>query len=53
MDKVIEDLERQLTLAFLTNSTQVYIDRDEGVFILDRLKEIRDKWYEEGENNDI
>ena len=55
MDKVIEDLEWQLTFAFLTDSTQVHIDRDEGMFILERLKEIRDKWYEGGgvdESND-
>ena len=53
MDKVIEDLEFQLQIAFLTNSSQIQIEKEKGLFILERLREMRDKWYEGGENNDI
>ena len=53
MDKVIENLELQLQLAFLTDSTIIHISRDEGLFVFERLKEIREKWYESNNESEV
>ena len=49
MDALIKELESQIQLAFMVGSTMVQIDKFKALFIVDRLKEIRDKWYEGGE----
>lgn len=49
MDAIIKELESKIQIAFMAGSTMVHVDKFQALFILDRLKEIRDKWYEGGE----